>query len=37
MCAETRGNRAKLQLTRGYVYLRYARADGNGAKTVSLA
>ena len=37
MCAETRGDRAKLRLTRGYVYLCYARADGNGAKTVSLA
>ena len=37
MCAETRGDRAKLRLTRGYVYLCYVRADGNGAKTVSLA
>ena len=37
MCAETTGDRAKLRLTRGYVYLCHARADGNGAKTVSLA
>ena len=37
MCAETRGDRAKLRLTRGFVYLCHARADGNGAKTVSLA
>ena len=37
MCAETTGDRAKLRLTRGSVYLCHARADGNGAKTVSLA
>jgi hypothetical protein len=37
MCAENRGDRAKLRLTRGSVYLCYAQADGNGAKTVSLA
>jgi hypothetical protein len=37
MCAETKGDRAKLRLTRGYVYLCYARADGNGTKTVSHA
>jgi len=37
MCAETTGDRAKQRLTRGYVYLCHAPADGNGAKTVSLA
>jgi hypothetical protein len=37
MCAETTGDPAKLRLTRGYVYLCHAGADGNGAKTVSLA
>jgi hypothetical protein len=37
MCAEITGDRAKSRLTRGYVYLCHARADGNGAKTVSLA
>ena len=37
MCADIRGDRAELRLTRGYVHLCHAPADRNGAKTVSLA
>src|SRR5262245_24914339 len=37
MSGENRGNLAKLRLTCGSVYLGHARADGSGAKTVSLA
>jgi hypothetical protein len=37
MCREFTGDRIELLLTRGYVHLCYAGADGNGVKTVSLA